>query len=237
MNADQSFGTPCELSISNADFSKSKHLYCKMLRVELMLPEEGETDIDYMRRGLRKASVKMMHSQSYDIFDKVHLYMIWREEFSLSEPKDAQVAKYFEISRTEAQRVKTVANLDPVVREDILKLDKRPADEVVFSIADRPVAQHRDAYRRFGHLTVSALRQMKQVESGPVQSPQIGAASGRPRNYSLSLTPEQSPIATITTHLTPKEWKRRGGSRAFWHELKKLSGIAEVREQIHDELN
>ena len=42
----------------------------------------------------------MMHSQGYDIFDKVHLYMIWREEFTLLEPKDAQVAKYFEISRT-----------------------------------------------------------------------------------------------------------------------------------------
>src|SRR5439155_7781523 len=110
----------------------------KKLRVELMLPDEKETDIDYIRRGLRRASVKMMHSQSYDIFDKVHLYMIWREEFSLPDPKDNQVAKYFEISRTEAQRVKAVANLDPEVRDDILKMEKRPAEEVVFTIANRP---------------------------------------------------------------------------------------------------
>src|SRR5207253_842006 len=33
------------------------------LRVELMLPNEKETDLEYMRRGLRRASVKMMHSQ------------------------------------------------------------------------------------------------------------------------------------------------------------------------------
>jgi len=207
------------------------------LRAELMLPAEGESDLDYIRRGLRRASVKMMHSQSYDIFDKVHLYMIWREEFALPEPKDAQVAKYFEISRSEAQRVKAVANLDPDVREDILKMDKRPAEEVVVSIADRPIEEHRDAFRRYGHLTVSALRQIKQRETSVDQSPKIGAAAGRPRNFSLSLTPEQSPIATITTHLTPKEWKRRGGSRAFWHELKKLTGNGEVREQIHDELS
>src|SRR5205085_2777889 len=60
------------------------------LRVELMLPEENESDLEYIRRGLRRASVKMMHSQSYGIFDKVHLYMIWRQEFAIEEPKDAQ---------------------------------------------------------------------------------------------------------------------------------------------------
>jgi hypothetical protein len=113
------------------------------LRVELMLPEEDEPDLDYIRRGLRRASVKMMHSQSYDIFDKVHLYMIWRDEYALPAPKDAEVAKYFEISRTEAQRVKTVANLDEGVKEDILKAEKRPADEVVFAIANRPRACRR----------------------------------------------------------------------------------------------
>jgi hypothetical protein len=205
------------------------------LRVELMLPQEGESDLDYIRRGLRRASVKMMHSQSYDIFDKVHLYMIWREEFSLPEPKDAQVAKYFEISRTEAQRVKAVANLDPAVRDDILKEERRPAEEVIYTIANRPVEQQRDAFRRFGTLTVSALRKLQQEGLGTPT--QISAAAGRPRNFSFSLSPEQSPIATITTHLTPKEWKRRGGSRAFWAALKKLGGTPEVREQIHDELS
>src|SRR5207244_896830 len=105
------------------------------LRVELMLPDDGESDLDYIRRGLRRASVKMMHSQGYDIFDKVHLYMIWREEFALPEPKDTEVAKYFEISRSEAQRVKVVADLDPGGREDIIKAEKRPAAAVVVAIA------------------------------------------------------------------------------------------------------
>ena len=35
-----------------------------------MLPEENESDIDYMRRGLRRASVKMMHSQGYDMVER-----------------------------------------------------------------------------------------------------------------------------------------------------------------------
>ena len=56
----------------------------------------------------------MMHSQSYNIFDKVNLYMIWRQEFALKSPKDAEVTKYFEISRTEAQRVKVVDGSRPI---------------------------------------------------------------------------------------------------------------------------
>ena len=205
------------------------------LRVELMLPDEGENDLDYIRRGLRRASVKMMHSQGYDIFDKVHLYMIWREEYALPAPKDTQVAKYFEISRTEAQRVKTVANLDPGVRDDILKSKKRPADEVVFTIANRPPDQHRDAYRQFGHLTVSSLRRLQQGENAKTQAPKL-SAPGRPRNYALSIPSEESPIATITTHLTAREWKRRGGARAFFHALKKLATNAHVRQRLHDDL-
>lgn len=208
----------------------------KKLRVELMLPEESESDVEYIRRGLRRASVKMMHSQGYDIFDKVHLYMIWREEFALPEPKDADVAKYFEISRTEAQRVKTVATLDPKVRDEILKEQRRPADEVVFTIANRPAEQHRDAYRRFGHLTVSAIRQMQQLETAKREKPQL-AAPGRPKNYAISIGPEDSPIATVSTHLTPKEWKRRGGAQAFWHAFKALASKADVRQSVHDTLD
>lgn len=207
------------------------------LRVELMLPDEGESDLDYIRRGLRRASVKMMHSQSYDIFDKVHLYMIWREEYALPEPKDTQVAKYFEISRTEAQRVKAVAALDETVKEDILKQERRPAEEVVFAIANRPVEEHRDAYRRFGALTVSALRKIQQIERSGDAATTVSAAPGRPRNFSVSIDAEQSPIATITTHLTPKEWKRRGGSRAFWHALKKLADTPDFADRIRADLN
>jgi hypothetical protein len=198
------------------------------LRVELMLPEEGESDIEYIRRGLRRASVKMMHSQSYGIFDKVNLFMIWRQEYALKAPKDTEVAKYFEISRTEAQRVKAVADLDPDVRQKMLKLEKRPADEVIFTIANRPVEQQPDAYKRYGHLTVSALRSLQQAS----KAPQI--SSGRPRNFFLSVEDEGSPIATITTTLTPQQWKNRGGARAFWNAMKKLPSDPELRQRVHD---
>jgi hypothetical protein len=113
--------------------------------------------------------------------------------------------------------------------------ERRPAEEVVFAIANRPVEEQRDAYRRLGTLTVSALRKIQQLEA-PAPVNQI-SATGRPRNYSLSLSAEESPIATITTHLTPKEWKRRGGSRAFWQALKKLTGIPEIRAKLHGELS
>lgn len=206
----------------------------KKLQVELMFPEEAEPDLEYIRRGLRRASVKMMHSQGYDIFDKVHLYMIWRQEFALESPKDVEVAKYFEISRTEAQRVKAVANLDPVVREKMLAPERRPADEVVFTIANRPVEQQLDAYNRFGHLSVAALRKIQQLENAS-PAKQL-AAPGRPRNFSLSFHNEDTPVAAITTNLTPQQWKRRGGARAFWFTLKKLAGDPEVRQRVHDEL-
>jgi hypothetical protein len=215
-------------------FAQPKSVLQK-LRVELMLPDENEGDQEYIRRGLRRASIKMMHSQSYDIFDKVHLYMIWRQEFALEAPKDTDVAKYFEISRTEAQRVKTVANLDPTVRESILKSDRRPADEVVFTIANRPQEQQKDAFRRFGHLTVSAIRRIQQLEEGTSAKKHL-APPGRPRNYTLSIGNEDCPIATVSTILTPQQWKRRGGARAFWSALKALIGDKEARERVHKDL-
>ncbi len=74
------------------------------LNVELLLPQENEDELDYARRALRRAAIKLMHSQGYDIFDKVNQFMIWREEFALAAPKDQDVAAYFDISRSEAQR-------------------------------------------------------------------------------------------------------------------------------------
>lgn len=205
------------------------------LRVEVMFPEEGESDTDYIRRGLRRASIKMMHSQSYDIFDKVNLYMVWRQEYALKAPNDKEVAKYFEISRTEAQRVKAVANLDEGVKKDILKQERRPADEVVFAIANRPVEEQRDAYREFGHLTVSALRRIQDRVSGPAAAKQL-AVPGRPRNYTLSIGDEDCPIVSISTNLSPQQWKRRGGARSFWKEIKALSRKPELREHIQGDL-
>ena len=44
-------------------------------------------------------------------------YQIWKEEFALEKPKDTEVADYIEISHTEAQRLKVVAQLDPEVAQ------------------------------------------------------------------------------------------------------------------------
>ncbi len=61
--------------------------HLKSLRVELLLPDDGEDDITYARRALRRASIKVMHSQAYDIFDKVNQYMVWRQEFAIERPQ------------------------------------------------------------------------------------------------------------------------------------------------------
>lgn len=206
-----------------------------MLRVELMLPEEGEDDLTYSRRALRRASIKLMHSQGYDIFDKVNQYDIWRQEFALEQPKDAEVADYFDISRQEAQRLKIVATLDRRVAQDILNADHRPADEVIVAIANRPPEEHRSAFRQMGQMTVAEVRKfLKEDRPTPPESKVTGA--GRPRNFVLAIRDEDAPIAFISTGLTPLQWKRRGGAKTFWAEIRKLVNRKDVQERLSDEL-
>ena len=207
----------------------------KTLRVELMLPQEGEDDLTYSRRALLRASIKMMHSQAYDIFDKVNQYQIWKEEFALEKPKDAEVAAYFEISRTEAQRLKVVAQLDDGVAQDIINSDKPPADEVVFAIANRPLEEHRKAFDEFGHLTVAAFRKLLKEEEGRGTAAKV-TGPGRPRNYLLSVRDEESNIAYISTALTPEQWKRRGGAKAFLESVRTLAHSKEIQDRIRSDL-
>jgi hypothetical protein len=54
-----------------------------MVWAEVVLPRESESDGDYRRRCLTMASIKMMQSQAYDIFDKVNQVKIWMAEFSV----------------------------------------------------------------------------------------------------------------------------------------------------------
>jgi len=205
------------------------------LRVELLLPFESEDDLAYARRALRRAAIKMMHSQGYDIFDKVNQYAIWREEFALAKPKDSDVAAYFEISRTEAQRVKVVSQLHPEVAQQIINSDKRPADEVVFYIASRPPEEHADAYQRYGHLTVATARRLYQQEKeSPPISPVTG--SGRPRNYVFAVRAEQFDITYISSGLTAKQWKAKGGSKAFWDALRALVNNKDIQDRLNADL-
>jgi len=208
----------------------------KALRVELMLPVDGEDDLEYSRRALRRASIKLMHSQGYDIFDKVNQFIVWREEYGLQKPKDTEVAGYFEISRTEAQRVKTVAQLDPDVSQKIINSERRPADEVVFIIANRPPEEQAEAYKQYGHLTVAAARKMLQQQEGGKPAALVSAA-GRPRNFAFPVRLEESNITYVSTSLTPKQWKEKGGAKAFWSELQSLFARKDIREQLEKYLD
>jgi len=206
-----------------------------MLRVELLLPGPEETDTDYSRRGLRRASIKMMHSQGYTIFDKVNLFDIWRQEFAIEQPKDKEIAAFFEISRSEAQRLKTVAELDEKVAQDIINSEKAPADEVVYLIASHPVHEHEQAYERLGNLTVQGARKLLKQEKHKADTKVKGA--GRPRNYVVPVTDEQSNIAYVATGLTRDQWRSRGGTKAFWEAIDSFRGSLEVRARLAKDLD
>jgi hypothetical protein len=207
----------------------------EMLRVELMLPLEDEDDLTYSRRALRRASIKLMHSQGYDIFDKVNQYDVWRQEFSLEQPKDTEVAAYFDISRSEAQRLKIVATLDQTVAQDIINGEYRPADEVIVAIANRPPEEQRTAYKQFGQMTVAEVRKFLKTEMPtPPESKVTGA--GRPRNFVLAIKDEGAAITFISTGLTPAQWKRRGGAKAFWEEIRNLVNRKEIQDRLKDDL-
>jgi len=205
------------------------------LKVELLLPTEGEDDMSYARRALRRAAIKLMHSQGYDIFDKVNQYMIWRDEFALAAPKDQEVSAYFDISRSEAQRIKAVSQLDPTISQEIINAERRPADEVVYMIANRPPEEQREAFQQFGHLTVAAARKIAGFDQpGKPEKPVQGA--GRPRNFVLSIHDDDLPIAYISTGLTAREWKRRGGAKAFWKAIRELVNRREIQDRLTEEL-
>jgi hypothetical protein len=205
----------------------------RTLRVELMLPEEGESGLAYARRALRRASIKVMHSQSYDIFDKVNQYMVWRDEFAIERPKDTDVAAYFEISRTEAQRVKAVAQLDPEIAQDILNSERRPADEIVYTIASRPLSEQRETYHRYGRLTVATVRRLERQDATTGKADARVRGAGRPRNYVLRLSDDDTgDIAYVATSLTSSQWRDRGGVKAFLQALRQITDDLRVRQRL-----
>lgn len=207
----------------------------KMLRVELMLPEEGEDDLSYSRRALQRTSIRLMNSQSYSILDKVNLYEIWRQEYAIEQPKANEVAAYFDISDREARRIKIVATLDKGVARDMLNVGDPIADEVIAAIANRPPEEHRQAYRQMGQMTVAEVRRvLKEERPSPPENKITGP--GRPRNFVLAIRDEGAPITFISTGLTPLQWKRRGGAKTFWAEIRKLVNRKDVQERLSDEL-
>ena len=84
-----------------------------------------------MRRGLRRASVKMMHSQSYDIFDKVNLYHDLARGVCIAGAEGRPGRQVFRDqphgSPAGEDRRRTSI---PTFAKDILKAERRPAEEV-----------------------------------------------------------------------------------------------------------
>lgn len=177
-----------------------------------------------------------MHSQEYTIFDKVNLYQHWIAEFCLKSPTDAEAARHFQISKPQATRLRVISQLDESVGQEMINSDKLPADEVIYEIANRPAPEHRQAYQRYGTLTVGGLRKLLKHEKSSRPDSKAVGKSGRPRNFTFALKDESSPFTFISTARTPNEWKERGGAKAFIAEVMKLMMRHDVREQLKREL-
>ncbi len=107
---------------------------------------------------------------------------------------------------------------------------------MVYLIANRPPEQQKEAFVRYGHLTVADARKLAaQDQPGKPEKPLTGA--GRPRNFVLSIGDDDLPIAYISTSLTAKEWKRRGGARSFWKAMQELVNRRDIQDRLSDELD
>ena len=146
------------------------------------------------------------------------------------------MAAYFEISRSEAQRVKAVAQLDPTVAQDILNADKRPAEEVIYTIANRPPQEQAEAYKRYGHLTVATVRKLEHLEKAEAPAGKV-TGPGRPRNFTFAVRDEAFDVTHISTALTPAQWKKKGGARAFWKAIQQLVNSREMQDRLESELS
>ena len=151
--------------------------------------------LDYARRALRRASIKVMHSQAYDIFDKVNQYMVWREEFSLAEAQGQRDRRLFrdQPHRSPAGEDRRAAGAG-----------RRPEDHQRRTASGRRSGlPHRQpaAARAPGRL--QAVRAASPLPP-PAGSPGVTiranrtvrcSGAGRPRNYVLSVRDENSDLA------------------------------------------
>lgn len=204
------------------------------LRVELLLPLDGEAETEYGLRAFRRASIKMMHSEAYTILDKVNLYQHWTRESALDAPSDTDAARHFEISRDECVRLRIVSQLDDSVAQEIANSDRVPADEIIYQIANRPAPEQQNAWKEWGTLTVTELR--KQLAQTPSKPNSTVSGTGRPRNFTFAFKDERFPFTYIGTDATAKTWQQRGGARAFLNSLKKLLYDPGFKEQLTREL-
>jgi len=205
------------------------------LSAEIVLPEEGESEVDYRRRCLTMASIKMMQSQAYDVFDKVQQVKIWMAEFGVPQlPSKRELAKTFHISATEAQRIRTVTRLDPKVEDKIKETDTKPADEVIAMIANFPLEGQLSAYERLGKLPVSGARALLKREK---QAALTTKAPGRPHNYVYRVKDPESDIVSIITRLTPEQWKAKGGTGHFWQSIQKIGHSRDHQDRLKADLD
>jgi hypothetical protein len=156
-------------------------------------------------------------------------------EFGVPElPSKRDLAETFQISPTEAQRIRTVTRLEPAVEQRIKEANNKPADEVVAMIAAFPPEEQMTAYERLGALPVSQARAVLKDERTSGDAP---ATPGRPRNYVYLVRDPDSDIVAIHTRLTPEQWKAKGGTNHFWQSVQKIGHSREHQDRLKDDLD
>lgn len=205
----------------------------EQLLTELILPEEGEEEVDYVRRCLRRVAIEMMHSQAWTILDKVNMCLIWGKEHGIEQLKTADIIASLGASKTEASFITTVAyKLHPPVRDRILSLPAPPADEVIYKIARRPAPEQMATFQHYHRLSAAAVRRIESAQQKQLAAPR----AGHPGNYTLQIDSKDAPFLSIATSLTAKQWKKRGGSKAFWDSLRTLLEEQSIQQQVDQDL-
>lgn len=204
------------------------------LAVELMLPDAGENAQAYRRRCLKRATIKLLHSQEYTIVDKANQFLIWCREMGAATPKLSHIMRQFAISKSEAHRIATVAKLEEGTLEKIVNTDVPIADEVIYHIANHAPEEQSAAFKRFSDLPVARVRALvhREGETDVADRPH----PGRPRNFQLRLPANDGLIAAIQTQLTPDQWRDHGGADALFKELTRLLNDPDLHDRVEREL-
>ncbi len=128
----------------------------------------------------------------------------------------------FAISKSEAQRIATVAKLEQGTLERIVNTETPIADEQSV------------AFKRFADLPVARVRALvhRDQETASVQQ----APAGRPTNYHLRLPGNNVLLSAIHTRLTARQWSDCGGADAFVKELTRLLNDPAFHDRLERDL-
>ncbi len=140
----------------------------------------------------------------------------------------------FAISKSEAQRIATVAKLEQGTLEQVVNTETPIADEVIYHIANHRPEEQSTAFKRFADLPVARVRALvhRDQEAASVQQ----APAGRPANYHLRLPGGNAMLSAIHTRLTAHQWSENGGAVAFVKELTRLLNDSAFHDRLERDL-